>query len=222
MTRPQAPPPQQASPPPQHPVADAAVIAAIIAALIAYSGSSDALYKALRGPLVRQGVKAQTVRLIAELAVTFPAPRLEGLGDAMRHVIGLNWERRAQFLLISAKRVDAAMTRARNAGEPVMAARRLALTAEYRYWKQTIAAGQARLQAAGVVDGAVTSYGPVLGWRAVKDSHVTPDCLAADGKNFRAAVPPLIGYPGTVHAQCRCYPVKPFHGARMLPSVKVA
>lgn len=197
-----------------------ALIAAIVAALIAYSSSADALYRALRGPLIRQGIKAQTIRLAAGLAVTFPAPRLEGMGDAMRHVIGLNWQRRAQFLLISAKRIDAAMTAARNAGEPVMLARRKALEAEFRYWKQTLAAGQQRLQAAGLVDGAAATHGPVLGWRAVRDSHVTLDCLAADGKNFRADVPPLIGYPGTVHAQCRCYPVKPFHGAVMLPALK--
>jgi hypothetical protein len=70
--------------------------------------------------------------------------------------------------------------------------------------------------AAARVDSAAMLYGRLLGWNTVVDSHTTPDCLAADGRNFYADKMPRIGYPGTVHATCRCYPGQPFPGAGMV------
>lgn len=42
----------------------------------------------------------------------------------------------------------------------------------------------------------------MLGWYA--DEHPCPVCLLADGTNFDALDPPLIGWPGHVHPHCYC------------------
>lgn len=42
----------------------------------------------------------------------------------------------------------------------------------------------------------------LLGWYA--DKHPCPVCLLADGTNFNALDPPLIGWPGHVHPHCYC------------------
>jgi hypothetical protein len=210
-----APPPQAQQPPPQSPV-DGILLAAIIAALLAHAADAPGLYRALRGPLGKDGVKPDVVKAVAALFTSFPPPRLEGAGPATKHVIDLNWTRRAQFLLLSARRIDAAMARARSRGESVLGARRAQLDAEARFYKQHLFAAQQRVAAAASIDGAGSIWGPVLGWRAVMDSAVTPDCRAADGRNFWADTPPDIGWPGTVHPRCRCHPVRPFRGAVML------
>lgn len=59
----------------------------------------------------------------------------------------------------------------------------------------------------------------LAGWRSVMDARTSPECAAADGRNFDVAHPPVIGYPGTVHLHCRCKAVAPFPGA---PSVDAA
>lgn len=42
----------------------------------------------------------------------------------------------------------------------------------------------------------------LLGWYG--DDHPCPVCLLADGCNFDALAPPLIGWPGAVHPHCYC------------------
>ncbi len=63
-----------------------------------------------------------------------------------------------------------------------------------------------------------SAHGDLLGWNTVKDSRTTAECYAADKRNFRASMPPAIGYPGATHPNCRCYPSAPFKGAKVLPS----
>jgi hypothetical protein len=65
-------------------------------------------------------------------------------------------------------------------------------------------------------------HGNLLGWQAMRDAKCTPGCVAASGSNFHADRPPIVeghpAYPGMVHrATCRCIPVAPFPGARVLP-----
>ena len=76
------------------------------------------------------------------------------------------------------------------------------------------------MQAAMNTDMASWSYGDLLGWYTVRDARTSAECLAADGRNFSASAPPLIGYPGAVHPHCRCYPGPAHPGGRMLPSVR--
>jgi uncharacterized protein with gpF-like domain len=66
------------------------------------------------------------------------------------------------------------------------------------------------------VDTAVMQVGLLLGWNTVIDSHTSPECLAANGHNFRADHMPKIGYPGAVHPHCRCYAGPPRPGANLL------
>jgi hypothetical protein len=66
-------------------------------------------------------------------------------------------------------------------------------------------------------------HGNLLGWQATKDPKCTPGCAFSSGKNFRADRPPIVeghpSYPGAVHgSSCRCVPVAPFKGAKVLPS----
>lgn len=111
---------------------------------------------------------------------------------------------------------------ARQAAYLLSAIRRLAEDpedepAERRYLRQHLNAERARREAAAKVDKAAEQWGPVLGWRSVRDERVTPECRAADGRNFSATRPPLIGYPGTLHGgTCRCFATAPWPDAEML------
>jgi hypothetical protein len=58
-------------------------------------------------------------------------------------------------------------------------------------------------------------YGDRLGWFTVRDTSTTPDCLHAHGRDFLVSRPPRMGFPGAVHALCRCRPVAPW-GTRLL------
>jgi hypothetical protein len=72
------------------------------------------------------------------------------------------------------------------------------------------------------VDSTASLYGGILGWHAEMDARTSAECRRANGKNFLAAYAPLIGYPGAVHPRCRCYPVRPYAGAKLLPSLAPA
>lgn len=77
-----------------------------------------------------------------------------------------------------------------------------------------IAASRARQAAATAIDRATRRHGEVLGWYSVRDERTTPECRAAHGSNFLAAVPPKVGYPGTLHGgTCRCKPGPPHREA---------
>jgi len=96
---------------------------------------------------------------------------------------------------------------------------------ESLWFRWHLAAMSNRLARAEQVDMAaasVASVGPsghrMLGWQAVIDNSTTPECRAANGKNFRADRPPVIGWPGSVHPKCRCRAVAPFRGAPTIPS----
>ena len=86
---------------------------------------------------------------------------------------------------------------------------------EERYVDQHLDAQDRRQAAAEAVDAVAakpgnavdTSDRTILGWVAVEDDKVTPECRAADGCWFYADTPPIIGYPGMPHGgTCRCYP----------------
>lgn len=219
------PPPQQAPPPPQQQQNDDDdnhLVALIVAALAVY-WTTDALTRALRAPFKAAGISGTALSGVASLIASWPHEVMEGTGPAQRWAVKANLLRRAQFFLAAAKRTQQAIVAARSQDEPVIAAIRDALTTEKRFMGQHIAASTGRIQAASAVDGAASTYGPLLGWQAVKDKRCTPGCANASGKNFRADRPPIVeghpAFPGMVHgATCRCIPVAPFKGAKVLPS----
>jgi hypothetical protein len=207
---------QQPPPPPAAPLTPAQLIAVIIAALTAAVTVAE-LVTALRIVMKAVGVGVIALAAVAALALSWPHDVLEGTGPASRWAIRTNLLRRAQFFLSACQRVQQAIVAARSKNEPVMDAVRAAITAEQRFMSAHLAASKQRVSASAAVDGMASTYGNLLGWNAVIDPRCTPECRAANHKNFYADRPPAIGYPGTTHPNCRCFPSKPFRGAPVLP-----
>lgn len=82
--------------------------------------------------------------------------------------------------------------------------RQKALQAERRYFNQHMEASANRKESASAVDKASQRYGNELGWYAKMDSITSAECRAAHGKNFSVTRIPAIGWPGSVHPNCRC------------------
>lgn len=93
---------------------------------------------------------------------------------------------------------------------------KIALKRELSFWKAHIRAGQRRKLMGKRVDFVVKRHGELLGWYAKMDNRTSAECRAADGRNFLAFTPPVIGYPGGVHPHCRCIPGPPHPGAKMV------
>lgn len=91
-----------------------------------------------------------------------------------------------------------------------------AIAREKTYWSGHKTATARRTTMARRTATASRLYGPVLGWKATMDNRTTAECRAANGRNFQVLKPPVIGYPGTVHLHCRCIPVAPYPGAKMV------
>lgn len=93
---------------------------------------------------------------------------------------------------------------------------KIALKRELDFWKAHIKAGQRRKLMGKRVDFVAKRHGELLGWYAKMDNRTSAECRAADGRNFLAFTPPVIGYPGGVHPHCRCVPGPPHPGAKMV------
>lgn len=189
--------------------------AAVVTAL-AVAVTAAALVAALSALFLAAGIGALALGAVAALVASWPAQAMEGTGPATRWAVRTNLTRRAAFLVAAARRVQAAADAAGSRDENQQDAVRAAIALEQRYQAQQVAASAQRLHAASMVDGMAAVYGPLLGWNSVKDRRCTPECRAADKHNFWAARPPQIGYPGTTHPNCRCWPSKPFRGAPIL------
>lgn len=207
---------QQAPQPPPRVPSQAQLIAAVIAAT-ASAVTAAAIVGALRALFRLAGIGTAALSAVAHLFLSWPADVMEGTGPATRWAVRTNALRRAQFFLAACRRVQASVTAARSANEPLKDAILSALAAEKRYMAQMIAMAHQRIRATSAVDGMAAVHGDLLGWNAVKDPRCTPECRAADHKNFRADRPPLIGYPGAAHPGCRCFPSAPFRDAPVLP-----
>lgn len=131
-----------------------------------------------------------------------------GQGEAARNTRESEVYYRAAYLLNAAKRIE------RNRKVKGL---RSAVKDERRFFLQHRDAQSRRLEAARTVDVAAAVYGPTLGWHATNDNRTSAECKAAHGRNFPVGRRPAIGYPGTVHPNCRCRPGAPFEGAAMLP-----
>ena len=81
---------------------------------------------------------------------------------------------------------------------------------EQRFFAQHIEAQANRRRSALMVDQAAAKFGLELGWYAKIDSRTSPECRAANGRNFSVTQVPVIGWPGAVHPFCRCRPGKPY------------
>jgi hypothetical protein len=213
-------PPEQPQQPQQdgHPLLDAAAIAAVLAILL-HGHSADEVASQLPTaiPWVSQ-VNPQAAGMAIQQVMNWPPTPVSGIGTASTAIIRSNDDSRAAYLAASLWRIRKAQIEARSRNADPDAAAIDTARQEQNYQAQHVRATALRLQAAGRVDGAAMTYGDLLGWYSTPDRNCTPECRDADGKNFRASRPPLIGYPGTTHANCRCAPGKPFAGAPELPS----
>jgi hypothetical protein len=212
------PPPQQA---PQQPQDDDHLVALIVAALAAHT-TAQALTGALRAPFKAAGIGGAALSAVAALALSVPQDAIKATGPASRWALRANLSRRAAFVLAAARRVNTAVKAARSRNQPAMAAIRDALAVEKRYLGQHVQASAGRVEAASAVDRAAAKHGNLLGWQAKMDDHTTAECRNADRRNFHADRPPVlsdgtVAFPGTVHSHCRCKPIAPWPGAKVLP-----
>lgn len=221
VTRPTTPPTAPAPTAPVPPVQQvlsqvasrvAGVLAQHLAASLAFQAIEEILW-----PLGATAIAALALTLVLRILDRYPAPELEGIGAAQRYTIRMNELRRAAYLVNAVHRVVGEVLRARARGVPLEQASQQAYALEDRYFAQHVTASNQRMHAATKIDALNERYGPVLGWYARHDKKTTPECLAADGRNFWASVPPAIGWPGMVHVACRCYPGKPHRRGAMLP-----
>ena len=210
----QAPPPV---PPPQQQALAGATIATVLVTATSVAEAAEAL----QGAQALAGLAPAAVRGALAVVMSLPPDRLGAIGPATLAMIRLNTARRGQFAAMAAKRLTSDFVDARSYGLNPLAALHDGIERERRYFGQHIEAMYQRAQAGARVDGAAAAYGPLLGWYTVRDHRTSAECKEADGKNFWAATPPAIGYPGGVHPHCRCFPGRPHEGARLVPGPRV-
>jgi len=195
-------------------------VAVIATALVGAASAVAALALLSTSALVAWKTSRAAMRAALEIVMAMPPEQTGVTGSATISASRTNLIRRAQFALAAARRLTRDMVEARSRGEGLKQALAAGMARERRYFSQHRDAIWQRAQAAQQVDMAAWSYGDLLGWNTVLDARTSADCRAANGKNFYASSVPLIGYPGSVHPHCRCYPGPPRIGARMLPSAR--
>ena len=219
MTAATAPP--QAPPP----AAGAGQAALTVAGILAVSLTVDAALAALSaagaaalygGLTLKSKVDRIAWRAALSIVMGHP-PGQDGFhGAAGRNMARVNLLRRAQFTVSAAQRLSQDVSRAISALQPVADALQRGVTRERRFYGQHLIAIWQRMKAGSQADSAAMTHGQLLGWHTVIDGRTSAECRAADGFNFLVDRVPKIGYPGAVHPHCRCYPGRPYDGAKIL------
>ncbi|UTN91839.1 capsid maturation protease [Streptomyces phage Stuff] len=196
MTNPEQPPPED----------DGEMVEAILA-ILAVGAAVDATAKSLAVVLgVPFGIALEFLTALGKAALK--AFRGATVKEKTPTAVGLatraNLRYRAAFIIRALRRIMAAPDK------------KLALKRELEFWKGHLKANARRIAVARRIDWARGRYGELLGWYAKMDNRTSAECRAADGRNFTALEPPVIGYPGSVHLHCRCVPGPPHPGAKMV------
>lgn len=163
----------------------------------------------------RLGIPAPILFAVLALALNRPTtfgPRTIGQPSALSEASRIEPQFRAAYILAASRRVRDKVAQ----GVP----REQALRDERRYFLQHMEAMTNRRRAALAVDAAARRYGATLGWHATLDARTTPECRAAHGKNFDVGQRPAIGWPGSVHANCRCKPGRKFSSSQTVYGIK--
>lgn len=229
MTTPAPPqaPPQAQQPPPQQPAdaLDDTALAVAIAALLAgtavtaaYAGSVAGMLALLKARFALSSAALQALGAVLSMVTEQPPTVSGGTGAASSATSRVNAARRAQYVIAASKRVLGAAREARAKGASVPGAVAEALATERRYYLMHLAAMKNRANAAAMTDAAAAKYGDLLGWKAKMDNRTSAECRIANGQNYYASSIPDIGVPGAVHLSCRCRPVRPWPGGKLLPS----
>ena len=212
----QPPPPGQPPPPPSAALDIALTVA--ISELLLTAASAAALVAALKLRFEMTAELWQGIESAAGVAMQSPPATTGVIGAASAQTSRQNLARRAQYVLSAGRRLAGDIRQARAQGKPVRQALADGLARERRYYSQHTAAMWNRATAAGKTDMAALEHGDLLGWLAVLDGRTSPACREASGGNYHASHMPDIGFPGSVHPSCRCMPVAPWPGGRLLPS----
>ncbi|AWY07246.1 capsid maturation protease and MuF-like fusion protein [Streptomyces phage Araceli] len=191
------------TPPPED---DGALVEAVLA-MLAVGASVDATAKSLAAVLaVPFAIALEFLHALGKAALK--AFRGATVKEKTPTAVGLahraNLRYRAAFIIRALRRIVAAPDK------------KLALKRELEFWKGHLKANARRIAVARRIDWARGRYGELLGWYAKMDDRTSAECRAADGRNFVALEPPVIGYPGSVHLHCRCVPGPPHPGAKMV------
>lgn len=216
----QQPPPPGQPPPQQQPGLDDPALAIAVAAVLAGIGGPAVTVAAAASLQVRFALTAAAVSALGavlNVVTAYPPPVTGVIGAASAQTARMNLARRAQYVTAAARRVTAAVTEGRAKGEPAGAAALAQLATERRYYEMHQQAMWNRAAAAGQTDMAAAEHGNLLGWLAMRSAGTSAECRAASGKNYYASSMPDIGYPGSVHPHCRCLPVAPWPGGKLLP-----
>lgn len=120
------------------------------------------------------------------------------VGDAVQQVLADAPYYQAAYIVHAALRIQRSLARGMTLAG--------AVRAERRWWLAHRAAQRGRLRAAQTVDRLAAQGHPWLTWRLGDAAHHTPACRAANGHPFPAARKPAIGWPGSTHPGCTCYP----------------
>lgn len=205
-----------------------------VAELLAAGASVSAVSSALAGLAGIGARAANALVLMPEIASLIQLPGVTNLGHLSvvnrQHISNL--QRRAAYLINAGRRLGTAVVREKAQPGSIQAA----MTRELGLLRQHLEATRLRNEAAGRVQGEydkvsaqrqtenrakraagqettlgllAKSRNIALGWYAVLDKKTSPECRAANGKNFDPLQPPAIGLPGTVHPRCRCVPGPP-------------
>lgn len=177
--------------------------AALLATARAISRVTAVPFRAVAAAL--QAVGWQPTRTPGSLTVEIAA------GTAERLTAERNAWFRAAYVIKSARRIEAKVAAGASMEDAILA--------EKRYYVAHQGADLKRTLNAQRVDNATATYGPLLGWHATIDGRTDPECRKANGGNFEAGRPPVIGYPGSVHPSCRCVPGPPFPRGKRLASL---
>jgi hypothetical protein len=210
-------PPGQPYPPPPTGAAEAALVTTV-AGLLLTAASAAAVLEALKLKFTLSRDLQRGLGAVLGVVLASPPPVTGVIGAASAQTSRQNHARRAQFVLSAGKRLTGDIRQARAQGKPVRAALADGLARERRYYSLHTAAMWNRATAAGKTDMAAMEHGNLLSWNSVLDSRTSAECRAADGKSFHASVMPDIGWPGSVHPHCRCFPGPAHPGAPLLPS----
>ena len=213
----EAPPVQQTEPDQQQPTPteDLELADALVTALGLATTGAAVTYLLTRYPQIKTANR-EAVEAALEHVMRWPQEPIQGTGPATVQMARTNLQRRAAYAGKVIERFNTAAQSAQVQGVSVQEALQHAQHLDQNYLGQHAQAVIKRNKAASLVDMASSVYGNYLGWYSELDKDCTPECKRANGNNFYADFPPVIGYPGTVHPNCRCSPGKPFANGHLL------
>jgi hypothetical protein len=193
-------------------------LAVTVASALLTAVSTDDAMRILATSYRSDGISATAMRASLSIVMSFPPDQGGFYGPAGRNMARANLLRRAQFAVSAAQRLSQDVSRANSARQSVAAALDRGVTRERRFYAAHLMAIWGRQKAGAQADSAAMDHGDLLGWYTVRDKKTSAECKQADGRNFYVDHEPLIGYPGAVHPNCRCYPGEPFPDGAILPS----